>query len=73
MKKLERCPFCKGEVMLCQTISGYALMPEFSIVCLECGIEFKLRPTQTNANCILDPAKAANEVIDKFNRRDGEW
>ena len=70
MEKLKNCPFCSGEVMD-QLSSGYALMPEYSIVCLECGVEFRIRyrPTDNMAQYVYDPAKAARETIEKFNRR----
>lgn len=57
-----------------QLQTGYTLCVEFSIVCLGCGMEFKVRrnPTENMAQYICDPAKAAKEVIKMFNRRAGE-
>ena len=71
MEKIKNCPLCGGEVMLCQLSSGYALMPEYSIVCLECGVEFRIKhnPTDNMVQYVYDPAKAARETIEKFNRR----
>lgn len=74
MEKLKNCPLCGGETILCQMQSGFSLMPQFSIICLKCGVEFKMR-YELNANgaqYIIDPAKAAREIIEKFNRREGE-
>lgn len=71
MEKLKNCPLCGGEVMLCQLSSGYAIMPEYSIVCLECGVEFRIKhnPTDNMVQYVNDPAKAARDTIEKFNRR----
>ena len=57
--------------MLCQNGGVVYAYPEFSLICLECGMEFKLRLTNPmqNRNCLLDPAEAAKTVIEKFNRR----
>lgn len=71
MERLKNCPMCGGETMLCQISSGYALINEFSIVCLECGIEFRIKhnPTDNMAQYVYNPAKSAREIIEKFNRR----
>lgn len=70
MKKLKNCPLCGGEVMLCQNRTGITL-PEYSIICLDCKVEFKVNySAQSNtAEYFLDPTKALDEVIEKFNRR----
>ena len=70
MNKLENCPLCGGETMLCKGNSMYTI-PQFSIICLECGVEFKMRydPSANGMQYIIDPAKAAREIIEKFNRR----
>lgn len=74
MEKLKNCPLCGGEMILCQMQTGYALCMEFSIICLDCGMEFKVRrnPADNMMQYINDPGKAAREVIEMFNRRDGE-
>lgn len=71
MEKLKSCPLCGGETVLCQMQSGFSLIPQFSIICLECGVEFKMRydPYANGTQCIIDPAKAAREIIEKFNRK----
>lgn len=47
---------------------------EIMETCLECGVEFKMKydPNTNGAQYIIDPAKAAREIIEKFNRREGE-
>lgn len=71
MQKLKNCPLCGGETMLCKMQTGYTLCTDFSIVCLECGMEFKkcVSPTTNMAQYIYNPAKAAEEAIEAFNRR----
>lgn len=73
MDKLKNCPLCGGETILCQMQPGYALCMEFSVICLGCGMEFKVRrnPTSDLSQCVYDPGKAAREVIEMFNRREG--
>lgn len=74
MEKLKNCPCCGGETILCQMQTGFSLCMEFSIVCLGCGMEFKVRknPTDNMTQYIYDPSKAAMEVIKMFNRRKGK-
>lgn len=71
MNKLKTCPLCGGETILVQQQSGFSLALDFSIICLDCGMEFKIRrhPTSNFAEYINDPGKAAKEVIEMFNRR----
>lgn len=71
MEKLKNCPCCGGETILCQMQTGYSLCMEFSIVCLGCGMEFKVRknPMDNMAQYAYNPGKAAQEVIEMFNRR----
>lgn len=71
MNKLKTCPLCGGETILCQQQSGFSLALDFSIICLSCGMEFKIRrhPTSNFAEYINNPGKAAKEVIEMFNRR----
>lgn len=66
--ELKRCPLCGGQTMLCQNVGLMSSPPEFSVICLECGVEFKMRYDPL-ANVIFDPAEAAKKIIDKFNRR----
>lgn len=66
--ELKRCPLCGGQTMLCQNVALVTSPPEFSVICLECGVEFKMRYDPL-ANVIFDPAEAAKKIIDKFNRR----
>ena len=56
---------------MCQMQTGFAMYTEFSIVCLGCGMEFKVRrnPSDNIAQYIYNPGKAAREVIEMFNRR----
>lgn len=72
MEKLKKCPLCGGETILCQMQTGYALCMEFSIICLGCGMEFKVRRNHSDnmAQYVYDPGKAAREVIEMFNRRE---
>lgn len=74
MEKLKICPFCGKETILCQMQTGYALCIEFSIVCLGCGMEFKVRrnPMGNISQYVYDPGKSAREVIEMFNRRVGK-
>lgn len=74
MNALKSCPLCGGETILVQQQSGVSLALDFSIICLDCGMEFKIRrhPTSNFAEYINDPGKAAREVIKMFNRRVGE-
>ena len=74
IEKLKNCPLCGGETILCQMQTALALSMEFSVICLECGMEFKVRrnPTDNMAQYIYDPGKAAREVIEMFNRRTNE-
>lgn len=73
MNKLKDCPLCGGETILCKESSMYTI-PQFSIICLGCGIEFKMRydPTANGSQYIIDPKKAAIDIIEKFNSRKGE-
>ena len=78
MEKLKNCPCCGRETILCQMQTEYVPFTgsymEFSILCLGCGMEFKVRRNSADnmAQYIYDPAKAAREVIELFNRREGE-
>lgn len=69
---IKPCPFCGGQVMLCQNNVGYAIVPDFSLVCMKCGVEFKTRALNQMQNCIFDPIEAAKTIVDKFNRRQEE-
>lgn len=71
MGKLKNCPCCGGETVLCQMQTGYTLYMEFSILCLGCGMEFKVRrnPTNNMAQYVYNPGKSAQEAIEMFNRR----
>lgn len=68
--ELKKCPHCGSDVMLCRlnglTFAAY----EFSIVCPGCGLETKIT-CNPSANCCFDMATAVNEIIEKWNRRDG--
>lgn len=70
MKELKKCPFCGGQTMLCQNTGMISCGTDFSIICLECGIEFRFRYNPQN-DMMCDPAEAAKRIIEKFNRRVG--
>lgn len=40
MIKLDKCPHCGGEVVLCKLNTMIAF--EFSIICTECGLETRI-------------------------------
>lgn len=67
MVKLKSCPCCGGETMLYRR-DGMTMAVDFSVICLECGLEFRMQ-TKPFSNCIFDPSEAVKQIIDKFNRR----
>lgn len=71
MAKLKNCPCCGGDTILCHTQNSVGLVIDFSIICLDCGMEFKVRksPTDNIVQYVFDPAKTAQEIIGRFNRR----
>lgn len=68
--KIEKCPLCGSEVILCKD-SSYATVPQYSITCLGCGMEFRIfRCGLVDATpYIEDPMLGAKEIIESFNRR----
>ena len=71
MIKLEKCPHCGSDVILCK-LNGIAYVAyEFSIVCPGCGLETKIS-VNPNANCCFDMGKAVNEIVEKWNRREAQ-
>lgn len=68
--KIEKCPHCGGEVMLCKE-TAYVTVPQYSMLCLGCGMEFRFhREGIVDATpYIEDPMLGAMEIIEKFNRR----
>ena len=66
MIKLDKCPHCGGEVVLCKLNTMIAF--EFSIICTECGLETRIHANPM-ANCCFDMSKAVNEIVEKWNRR----
>lgn len=69
MIKLEKCPHCGSDVMLCKLNSLTYAVYEFSIVCPGCGLETKMT-VNPNSNCWFDMGKAVNEIVEKWNRRE---
>lgn len=72
MEKLKRCPLCGGETLLCKNTTGYAsVLPEFSVLCLGCRMEFKRQyhPGFNIAPYLKEPMKAAEDLVTKFNTR----
>lgn len=69
--ELKSCPFCGGQVILCKESGNYTPFSEFSLLCLKCSIEFKIKrnPMENMAQYVYEPAKAVNEIIEKFNAR----
>ena len=70
MIKLDNCPHCGGEVMLCK-LNTMLTVAEFSIVCTDCGLETRIYANPM-ANCCFDMSKAINEIVEKWNRRDAQ-
>lgn len=69
MTELKKCPLCNGQTMLCQNTGVVSICPEFSILCLECGVEFKIH-SHPSTNMVMEPAEAAKRIIERFNRRE---
>lgn len=69
--KIEKCPHCGGDVMLCQQSGVVTVVADYSLLCLNCGMEFRCRrnPMENVGQYVYDPAQAATEIIQKFNRR----
>jgi Lar family restriction alleviation protein len=67
MIKLDKCPHCGGEVMLCK-LNTMITAVEFSIVCTGCGLETRVYANPMS-NCCFDMSKAVNEIVEKWNRR----
>lgn len=69
--KIEKCPHCGGEVILCKESAYIAVSPQYSMLCLGCGMEFRIRsnPLENATPYINDPTLGAKEIIEKFNRR----
>jgi hypothetical protein len=71
MIKLEKCPHCGSDVILCK-MNGMAYVAyEFSIVCPGCGLETKMT-VNPNANCCFDMGEAVNQMVEKWNRRENQ-
>ena len=71
MIKLEKCPHCGSDVILCKLNGITYVAYEFSIVCPGCGLETKIS-VNPNANCCFDMGKAVNEIVEKWNRREDQ-
>ena len=69
MIKLEKCPHCGSDVILCKLNGLTYVVYEFSIVCPGCGLETKMT-VSPNSNCCFDMGKAVNEIVEKWNRRE---
>lgn len=69
--KIEKCPHCGGDVMLCQASGTLPVIPGYSLLCLNCGMEFRYRrdPMENVGQYTYNAAKAATDIIEKFNRR----
>lgn len=69
MIKLEKCPHCKSDVILCK-LNGLTYMTyEFSIVCTGCGLETRMA-VNPSSNCCFDMREAVNQIVEKWNRRE---
>ena len=69
MIKLEKCPHCGSDVMLCKLNSLTYAVYEFSIVCPGCGMETKIA-YNPSANCCFNVGEAVNQIVEKWNRRE---
>ena len=69
MIKLEKCPHCGSDVMLCKLNSLTYAVYEFSIVCPGCGMETKIA-YNPSANCCFNVEEAVNQIVEKWNRRE---
>ena len=69
--KIEKCPQCGGDGMLCQASGTLPVIPDYSLLCLNCGMEFRYRrdPMENVGQYTYNAAKAATDIIEKFNRR----
>lgn len=70
--ELKNCPCCGGTVMLCKT--GYLVTTgaDFSLVCPECGMEFKMYVhPMSNVMCDTEQNKL-RRLLGAFNKRAGE-
>ena len=57
--------------MLCQASGTLPVVPDYSLLCLSCGMEFRYRrdPMENVGQYTYNAAKAAIDIIEKFNRR----
>lgn len=57
--------------MLCQASGTLPVIPGYSLLCLNCGMEFRYRrdPMENVGQYTYNAAKAATDIIEKFNRR----
>ena len=69
MIKLEKCPHCGSDVILC-SLNGLTYMAyEFSIVCPGCGLETRITYNPSE-NCCFDKGEAVKRIVEKWNRRE---
>lgn len=78
MNKLEKCPYCGGEAMLlqqgCGAVSPSEIWRKLALRCGKCGaepfeqIEVRAR-IDADGNVVISGNR--DEVIEKWNRRDG--
>lgn len=71
MIKLEKCPHCGSDVILCKLSGMVTVVQEFSIVCPGCGLETRMT-VNPSANCYFDMEKAVNQMVEKWNKREAQ-
>lgn len=66
--KLADCPLCGGETMLCK--KDYAAIHcDFSILCIDCGMEFHQYVSPQSCVSWEDDTTVVKKLMEKFNRR----
>ena len=71
MIKLEKCPHCGSDVILCKLLGPVTVVQEFSIVCPGCRLETRMM-VNPSANCCFDMGEAVNWIVEKWNRREAQ-
>lgn len=66
MTKLEKCPHCGSDVILCNV--AYVV----AIVCPGCWLETKMMMIDPRANACFDMEKAVDQMVGKWNRREAQ-
>ena len=69
MIKLEKCPHCGSDVILCKLSGVLTAVQEFAIVCPDCGLETRM-VVSPSANCCFDMGEAVSKIVERWNRRE---